>query len=113
MIRFLDLKKINHNYKHDLEKVFFNTIDAGWYINGKKCYNFEKEFAKYCGTKFCVGVANGLDALTLILAAYLEVGKLKKGDEILVPANTYIASILAIINNDLTPILIEPDTESF
>lgn len=113
MIRFLDLKKINQKYKYDFEKSFFKTLDSGWYIKGENCSNFEKEFAKYCGTKFCIGVANGLDALKLIFTAYIEIGKLKKGDEVLVPANTYIASILAIVHNELKPVLIEPDTDSF
>ena len=77
MIRFLDLKKINQKFKYDFEKSFLKILDSGWYINGESCSNFEKEFAKYCGTKFCVG-CNGLDALKLIFNAYIEIENLKK-----------------------------------
>lgn len=113
MIRFLDLQNINKKYSKDLNIELNKVISSGWYINGKSCLQFEKEFAKYCGSNEAIGVANGLDALTLIFRAYIELGKLKKGDEILVPANTYIASILAIVNNELTPVLVEPDIKSF
>lgn len=113
MIRFLDLNKINKKYSKLLISEARKVINSGWYINGEKCSNFEEAFSVYCGAKYCIGVANGLDALTLIFRAYIEQGKLKKGDEVLVPANTYIASILAIVNNGLTPILIEPNTKSY
>ncbi|MDG1798432.1 MAG: DegT/DnrJ/EryC1/StrS family aminotransferase [Flavobacteriales bacterium] len=113
MIRFLDLYKINSKYNPELEIETAKVINSGWYINGEKCSNFEEAFSVYCGAKYCIGVANGLDALTLIFKAYIELGKLKKGDEVLVPANTYIASILAIVNNELKPVLIEPDMNSF
>jgi dTDP-4-amino-4,6-dideoxygalactose transaminase len=113
MIRFLDLRKINKKYSTYLNKESNKVISSGWYINGKEGLKFEKEFAKYCGSNEAIGVANGLDALTLIFRAYIELGKLKKGDEVLVPANTYIASILSIVNNELTPVLIEPDIKSF
>ncbi|MGS0724466.1 DegT/DnrJ/EryC1/StrS family aminotransferase, partial [Shewanella sp. 30m-9] len=89
------------------------VIDSGWYIMGNELEKFELEFAKYCGTQFCVGVANGLDALVLTLRAWKELGKLKSGDEIIVQANTYIASILAITENDLVPVLVEPDPATF
>lgn len=109
MINFLDLKKINLQYKAELKDAFSRVIDSGWYIRGNECNEFEKEFAAYCGTKYCVGVANGLDALILIFRAYKELGILQNGDEVIVPANTYIASILAISENNLNPVLVEPD----
>lgn len=113
MINFLDLKKINRRYSLELKEACARVIDSGWYIGGQELSNFEKEFANYCGTKFCVGVANGLDALTLTLRAWKEMGKLSEGDEVIVPANTYIASILAISENRLTPVLVEPDPETY
>ena len=112
-IKFLDLKTINAQYQKEIENNFFRIFNSGWYIRGGECNQFEKEFANYCGSKEAIGVANGLDALTLIFRAYIELGKLKKGDEVLVPANTYIASILAIVNNELIPVLIEPNINSF
>jgi dTDP-4-amino-4,6-dideoxygalactose transaminase len=90
-----------------------DVIDSGWYIQGAQVQAFEREFANYCGTKYCIGVANGLDALILTLRAWKELGKLKDGDEVIVPANTYIASILAITENRLVPILVEPDAISY
>ncbi|WGL95361.1 DegT/DnrJ/EryC1/StrS family aminotransferase [Arsenophonus nasoniae] len=113
LIHFLDLKKINENYEDRLIEAAIKIIRSGWYIQGTAVDNFEKEFAQYCDTKFCIGVANGLDALTLTLRAWKELGKLKEGDEVIVPANTYIASILAITENRLIPILIEPNENSY
>ena len=113
MIKFLDLHKINAQYKEEIQEAFTRVIDSGWYILGKEVDNFEKEFATYCGAETCIGVANGLDALILILRAYKELGIMKDGDEIIVPANTYIASILAISANNLTPVLVEPDLHSY
>lgn len=113
MIRFLDLQVINSKFEKEIKEAMFKIFDSGWFIRGKECKKFEKEFSSFCGTKFCIGVANGLDALILIFKAYIRLGKLKKGDEVLVPANTYIATILAIVNNDLIPVLIEPDSMSF
>lgn len=113
MIPFLDLKEINAQYRDELLAAATRVIDSGWYIQGIEVRAFEDEFATYCGTKHCVGVANGLDALTLTLRAWKEMGKLKEGDEVIVPANTYIASILAITENRLTPVLVEPDEASF
>ena len=113
MIRFLDLHKINKKYSKLLNSEVKKVISSGWYINGKKCFIFENDFAKYCGTNYCIGVANGLDALSLIFKAYIKLGKLEIGDEVLVPANTYIASILAIVNNELIPVLVGPDLNSF
>jgi len=113
MIPFLDLKSVNARYRDELVAAASRVIDSGWYIHGEEVNSFEREFAEYCGVGNCVGVANGLDALTLTLRAWKESGKLKDGDEVLVPANTYIASILAITENRLTPVLVEPDRETF
>lgn len=113
MIPFLDLKAINGQYRDDLIKAATDVIDSGWYVQGQQVSAFEEEFANYCGTKHAIGVANGLDALILILRAYKELGKLKEGDEIIVPANTYIASILAITENRLKPILVEPHESTY
>jgi len=113
MIPFLDLKSINYQYRNELIEACTRVIDSGWYIAGKELVAFEEAFAVYCGTEYCIGVANGLDALTLVLRAWKELGKLKDGDEVVVPANTYIASILAITENHLVPVLVEPDAESF
>ncbi len=113
MIPFLDLKKINAHYEAELKEACARVIDSGWYVLGKEVAEFEKEFANYCEAEYCLGVANGLDALVLILRAYIELGVMQKGDEIIVPANTYIASILAISENGLTPVLIEPDIHTF
>lgn len=112
-IPFLNLKRINESYREELIEAVIRVIDSGWYIRGKEVENFEKEFAEYCGTKYCIGVANGLDALILVLRAWKELGKLKEGDEVIVPANTYIASILAITENHLTPVLVEPDINTY
>jgi len=113
MVPFLDLKKVNSQYRDELVAAATRVIDSGWYIQGTEVKAFEKEFASYCGTKYCVGVANGLDALTLTLRAWKEMGKLKDGDEVIVPANTYIASILAITENQLKPVLVEPSEITF
>lgn len=113
MISFLDLKNINAVCREELIEACTRVIDSGWYITGNELSRFETEFATYCGSKHCIGVANGLDALTLTLRAWKEMGKLKEGDEVIVPANTYIASILAITENRLTPVLVEPDTATY
>lgn len=113
MIQFLDLKSINQQYQEELKEACSRVIESGWYIQGKELENFEKEFAAYCGTKYAVGVANGLDALILVLRAWKELGKLQDGDEVIVQANTYIASVLAITNNNLVPVLVEPDENTF
>ncbi len=113
MIPFLDLKAINAQYRDELIAACIRVIDSGWYIAGTELAQFEQEFASYCGTKHAIGVANGLDALILTLRAWKELGKLKTGDEVIVPANTYIASILAISANDLVPVLVEPDLVSY
>lgn len=113
MIPFLDLKAINAQYRDELVAAATRVIDSGWYIQGTEVKAFEQEFAEYCGSKHCIGVANGLDALTLTLRAWKEMGSLKEGDEVIVPANTYIASILAITENRLKPVLVEPDEATF
>ncbi|MET3028189.1 DegT/DnrJ/EryC1/StrS family aminotransferase [Flavobacterium sp. UW10123] len=113
MIKFLDIQKINAQYKNELLATFTRVLDSGWYIMGNELKQFEIEFAQYCGTKHAIGVANGLDALILIIRAYKEMGLFHEGDEILVPSNTYIASILAISANNLVPVLIEPDLDTF
>lgn len=113
MIPFLDLKGINAQYREELVQVAADVIDSGWYIQGHYVETFEREFADYCGTKHCIGVANGLDALILTLRAWKELGRLIEGDEVIVPANTYIASILAITENGLKPVLVEPDEKTY
>lgn len=112
-IPFLDLKSINQQYRSELIEACTRVIDSGWYIGGNELSQFEQSFAKYCGTKYAIGVANGLDALVLTLRAWIELGKLQEGDEVIVPSNTYIASILAISANNLTPVLVEPDITTY
>ena len=109
MIEFLNLGKINNRYRSEINERIANVLDCGWYLQGKQNEVFCNNFAQYCGTKFCVGVANGLDALTLIIKAY----GFGKGDEIIVPSNTYIATILAISQNGCTPVLVEPDLSTY
>jgi dTDP-4-amino-4,6-dideoxygalactose transaminase len=113
MIPFLDLKGINDQYRAELIEACTRVIDSGWYIQGNECKEFDKEFAEYCGTKYAIGMANGLDALILILRAYKELGFMKDEDEVIVPSNTYIASILAISQNNLVPVLVEPDINTY
>lgn len=108
-IPFLNLEKINQQYLEDLNRVALEVINSGWYILGEQVKQFEKNLEEFVGVKHAIGVGNGLDALRLILRAYIEMGILHEGDEIIVPANTYIASILAIADSRLRPILIEPD----
>lgn len=113
MISFLDLKKINEPYETAFQQKLKLVLENGWYILGKEVEAFEKAFAEYCQSKYCIGVGNGLDALVLIFKGYIELGKFKKGDEVIVPANTYIASILAILQADLVPVLVEPRLETY
>lgn len=109
IIKFLDVGKINNLHRSEIEMAFSKVLDSGWYILGDRVKDFEKSFAAYCGTQYAVGVANGLDALNLILKAY-DIGM---GDEVIVPANTYIASILAISANRATPVLVEPELNTY
>ncbi|MEG2567804.1 MAG: DegT/DnrJ/EryC1/StrS family aminotransferase [Acinetobacter sp.] len=113
MIEFLSLKAVNAQYQQELKDACARVIDSGWYIMGNELTQFETEFAAYCGVKHTIGVANGLDALILVLRAWKELGKLKAGDEVIVQANTYIASVLAITENDLVPVLVEPNADTY
>lgn len=112
-INFLNLKRLNATYSAELKKAASRVIESGWFIRGPEVELFESEFAKYCGVNYCIGVANGLDALTLILRSHIQLGRLTPGDKVIVPANTYIASILAILEAGLEPILVEPNEKSF
>ncbi len=113
MIKFLDLQKINKEYSLELKQVSERIIDSGWYLLGENLKNFESQLSKYIGAKYAIGVGNGLDALRLILRAYIELGIMQEGDEIIVPANTYIATILAITDNRLKPVFVEPNVQTY
>ena len=113
MIKFLDLQKINNQYRNELRKASEQIIDSGRYLLGEKVDEFESKLSSYVNTKYAIGVGNGLDALRLILRSYIEMGIMKKGDEIIVPANTYIATILAITDNRLKPVFVEPNEQTF
>lgn len=113
MIKFYDLQKINQRYEKAFHEKMEQFLQRGWYILGEEVKVFEENFASFCQSKHCTGVGNGLDALVLIFKAYIELGKLQKGDEVIVPANTYIASFLAILQADLVPILVEPKLETY
>ncbi len=113
MIKFLDLQKITAQYELELKEAANRVIDSGWYLMGKELETFEQNYASFCCTKYALGVANGLDALRLIFKAYIEFGGMKKGDEVIVPANTYIASVLAISDNGLIPVFVEPNIHTY
>ena len=113
MIKFLDLKKINDQYESEINRAIENVLDSGWYLLGKQVKSFEAELSAYVNTTHTVVVASGLDALRIILRGWIELGVLKEGDEVIVPVNTYIASILAISDNNLTPVLVEPDIDTY
>lgn len=113
MVEFLNLTRINERFETEFSKAYKSFLQSGRYILGQEVLKFERAFANYCDTQHCIGVANGLDALTLIFKAYIHLDKLKAGDEIIVPSNTYIASILAIINSGLRPVFVEPDEKTF
>ncbi|MGX8697284.1 MAG: DegT/DnrJ/EryC1/StrS family aminotransferase, partial [Prevotella sp.] len=112
MIKFLDLKAVNDRYADDIGQAVDSVLRSGWYLQGDAVRTFEDSYARFIGTRHCVGVANGLDALTLIYRAYIEMGVMQPGDEVIVPANTFIASILAITENGLVPVLIEPHRDT-
>ena len=112
MIKFLDLQKVTEKYREEIHEAVLRVVDSGWYLQGAENERFEADYARYIGTRHCVGCANGLDALIWIFRAYVELGVLKPGDEVIVPANTYIASILAITENGLKPVLVEPSLET-
>jgi len=113
MIPFLDYKAVNAPYFDEIEAAMSRVLRSGWYVLGPEVEGFEAEYTAYCGTQHCIGVSSGLDALILILRAWKELGKLQEGDEVIVPANTYIASILAITENRLVPVLVEPDEATY
>lgn len=113
MIKFLDLQKINLEYQQEIEVKLIEVFRSGWYLMGKELSNFENNLSDYIGAKHSIGVANGLDALRLILRGYIELGIMNPGDEIIVPSNTYIASILAISDNGLIPVLVEPEIHTY
>lgn len=113
MIKFLNLKAINDSFEPDLSEAIHHVLDEGWYLLGEQTKAFEDEYAEFIGTKYCIGVANGLDALRLILKAYITMGKINAGDEIIVPANTFIATLLAVSDNQLNPVLVEPDINTY
>lgn len=113
MIKFLDLQKLNQPFETQFLSKTAAFLDNGWYILGNEVKLFEKNFAEYSNAKHCIGVGNGLDALVLILKAYIQLGNLQKGDEVIVPANTYIASVLAILQADLVPVFVEPNIETY
>lgn len=112
MIKFLDLQKVNSQFTAELHAASACVIDSGWYLQGKEVEAFEQEYARYIGTRYCVTCGNGLDALTVMLKAYIQLGKLKEGDEVIVPANTFLATVLSITENHLVPILVEPRTDN-
>lgn len=113
MIKFLDIQKITEYYESDITKAIQKVLKGGNFVMGEEVEAFEHEYAEYIGTQNCIGVGNGLDALRLIFKAYIEMGILKKGDEVIVPANTFIATILAITDNQLIPVLVEPDSRTY
>ncbi len=113
MVKFLDLQKVNSEYANELKRVAAEVIDSGWYLLGEHVNKFEGNLAIFQGGGHAIAVGNGLDALRLILKAYIELGIFNAGDEVIVPANTYIASILAITDNNLVPVLVEPDLDTY
>lgn len=113
MIKFLDIQRITQSHEDEINEAIQRVVKSGWYLLGNEVKVFETHYANYIGTKHCIGVANGLDALRLILKAYLEMGIMTEGDEIIVPANTYIASILAITDNRLKPVFVEPNISTY
>ena len=113
MIKFLDLQKITAKYSDEIHEAVNRVVDSGWYLQGEENKRFEEDYANYIGVNHAIGVANGLDALIWIFRAYIELGIIKEGDEVIVPANTYIASILAITENNLVPVLVEPNIDNY
>lgn len=113
MVKFLDLKQINKSYEPELSESIKRVVESGWYLLGKENQLFENEFSDFIGTKYCIGLASGLDALRLILKAYIEIGLFKEEDEIIVPSHTFFASIMAITENNLKPVFIEPSLTDF
>lgn len=112
-VPFLSLKDVTEKYQNEIHEAALRVIDSGWYLQGSENEKFESDYAGYIGTKYCVGCANGLDALVWIFRAYIELGIMQPGDEVIVPANTYIATILAITENNLVPVLVEPNINTY
>ncbi len=112
MIKYLPLKQVNDAYDNELRRAIDEVLQSGWYLKGDYTRRFEEAYAKYIGTRHCIGCGNGLDALTLILRAYKEMGVMKEGDEVIVPANTFIATVLAVTENDLVPVFVEPSPDT-
>lgn len=112
-VKFLDLQNITAKYSDKMHEAVLRVVDSGWYLQGVENERFESNYSKYIGTKYAIGCANGLDALIWIFRAYIEMGIMNPGDEVIVPANTYIATILAITENDLTPVLVEPKLSTY
>lgn len=112
-IQFLDLKKINDRYREEFISASQRVFDSGWFVNGLEVESFETEFAQYCGARYCIGTGNGLDALTIVLKAWIELGLVNTNDEVIVPGNTFIASALAVTQAGLTPVFTEPHPHSF
>jgi len=112
MMKYLDLKRINEAYDAEIRQAIDEVMQGGWYLKGEATRRFETNYAEYIGTRYCIGCGNGFDALTLILRAYIEMGLMKPGDEVIVPANTFIATVLAITDNHLVPVLVEPNPET-
>ncbi|MGN1240169.1 MAG: DegT/DnrJ/EryC1/StrS family aminotransferase, partial [Paludibacteraceae bacterium] len=107
-VPFLSLKDVTALHGAEINEAVSRVVNSGWYLQGEENARFEQHYAGYIGTKYCIGCANGLDALIWIFRAYIELGVMKQGDEVIVPANTYIATILAITENGLVPVLVEP-----
>lgn len=112
-VEFLNLKKVNQRYEDELIRACAEVVKSGYFIDGEQVHAFEQEFAQFCGVRHCIGTGNGLDALSLVFRAWKEMGKLREGDEVIVPANTFIATVLAINTNGLVPVMVEPDAASF
>ncbi len=112
-VPLLDLNRLHARYRDEILRVVTNVLDSGWFVLGQNVRQFEEQFAEYCGVRYAIGVGNGLDALRLIFRAYIEQGAMSDGDEIIVPANTYIASILGVSESRLKPVLVEPDSRTF
>ncbi|MBR5401589.1 MAG: DegT/DnrJ/EryC1/StrS family aminotransferase [Treponema sp.] len=112
-VPFLSLHDVTNKYKDEIHEAALRVIDSGWYLQGSENQKFESDYTNYIGSKYCIGCANGLDALIWIFRAYIELGVMKPGDEVIVPANTYIATILAITENNLKPVLVEPNINTY
>ena len=111
-IPFLDLQRVNDSFEPELSEAIGRVVRSGWYLRGEALRRFERDYAGYCGTDYCVGVGSGLDALTLIFLAYRQMGLMQEGDEVIVPANTFIATILAVERAGLKPVLCEPSSRT-